>query len=318
MRLNNIDFIKGLLITLVFIGHVLHGSVEESIWRSIIYSFHMPLFIGVSGYLFNANKIIDIKLIDLIKKYQFRVIFPWIIAIIIYFLLMNYQKGSYSILGLVKAFVYPFFHFWYIPAFLSWVIMTWLFKKFKLSNQTIFLIALIISLISYLLKMIPELYQNFGLLSSATNIVLYTFRPYFYLFFMLGVLYNNLQLNKPRIIEYILPIILFALVIILFYYPNKNLSVLNFFLFNASLINLVLKLAVNKMMLTFPFLEWIGLNSLGIYLWHMIPIMLCKSLIGKENLIIYYFAAILLEFMFLLIYYYLLKINFIKKYFFGL
>lgn len=318
MRLNNIDFIKGLLIILVFFGHILHGSVEESIWRSIIYSFHMPLFIGISGYLFNANKVIDNKLIDLIKKYQFRVIYPWIIAIIIYFLLMNYQKGSYSILGLVKAFVYPFFHFWYIPAFLSWIIMTWFFKRSKLSNQTIFVIALIISLISFILKMFPELYQNFGLLSSVTNLVLYTFRPYFYLFFMLGVLYNNLELNKPKTMEYIFPIILFVLVIILFYYPNKNLSILNFFLFNISLINLVLKLAVNNLMSSFPLLEWIGLNSLGIYLWHMIPIILCKSLIGKENLIVYYSAAIFLEFMFLFLYYYLLKINFIKKYFFGL
>ena len=56
MRNKNIDLIKGILVLLVIIGHVLKGSLSENLARYIIYSFHMPLFIAIAGYLFNPYK----------------------------------------------------------------------------------------------------------------------------------------------------------------------------------------------------------------------------------------------------------------------
>jgi len=52
----NIDFVKGLLIVFVVIGHILRGSLSDDLLRYIIYLFHMPLFIGLSGFLFNPAK----------------------------------------------------------------------------------------------------------------------------------------------------------------------------------------------------------------------------------------------------------------------
>lgn len=55
-RLNNIDFLKGVLIIFVITGHLIPGILNKTLIRYIIYFFHMPLFIGISGYLINIQK----------------------------------------------------------------------------------------------------------------------------------------------------------------------------------------------------------------------------------------------------------------------
>ena len=54
-----IDSLKGLLIILVILGHIIgtcgEGVVCENVWQ-FIYVFHMPLFILVSGYLTSIKK----------------------------------------------------------------------------------------------------------------------------------------------------------------------------------------------------------------------------------------------------------------------
>lgn len=61
-RTNFIDFIKGIAIFLMLYGHSLQygsgadflqsGQYWENNVMKVIYSFHMPLFITISGYLF--------------------------------------------------------------------------------------------------------------------------------------------------------------------------------------------------------------------------------------------------------------------------
>lgn len=54
-RLKWVDFIKGFAILLVFLGHVVqftyNGDYQDSVVFRYIYSFHMPLFMFVSGYV---------------------------------------------------------------------------------------------------------------------------------------------------------------------------------------------------------------------------------------------------------------------------
>lgn len=52
-RLNWVDYIKGIGIILVVIGHT--TSIGD-IWKTWIYTFHMPLFFCISGYLFKHNR----------------------------------------------------------------------------------------------------------------------------------------------------------------------------------------------------------------------------------------------------------------------
>ena len=63
-RLSFIDSLKGFAIFLVVMGHVIEwqfadheqaihgGSPQVAIWWHFIYSFHMPLFMFLSGFLF--------------------------------------------------------------------------------------------------------------------------------------------------------------------------------------------------------------------------------------------------------------------------
>ena len=70
-RLDYIDSIKGFAIFLVVMGHVIPWtflSVSEAqaidkpmlLWK-IVYAFHMPLFIFVSGYLFGQSHFNSLK-----------------------------------------------------------------------------------------------------------------------------------------------------------------------------------------------------------------------------------------------------------------
>lgn len=54
---NSIDVVKGGLISLVVIGHFLLGTLEGNFVRYYIYSFHMPMFIFISGFLIKREKI---------------------------------------------------------------------------------------------------------------------------------------------------------------------------------------------------------------------------------------------------------------------
>ena len=92
MRNELIDCLKGLLIILVVVGHVIYDfdvNAYNNIIYKFCYSFHMFLFIGISGYLI-AHKKNDSKWL---KKRFFRLIVPFVIwsCIIIYY----FKLGSY-------------------------------------------------------------------------------------------------------------------------------------------------------------------------------------------------------------------------------
>ena len=63
-RLNHLDFLKGLAIFLVVMGHFLAWTFPSNVDRGyyplfvkhVIYTFHMPLFFFVSGYLVDLKK----------------------------------------------------------------------------------------------------------------------------------------------------------------------------------------------------------------------------------------------------------------------
>jgi len=56
-RLEFADIIKGLAIILVVIGHTSPSNTEVLTYKSIIYAFHMPLFFIVSGFFITTNRV---------------------------------------------------------------------------------------------------------------------------------------------------------------------------------------------------------------------------------------------------------------------
>lgn len=62
-RDKTIDFIKGILILFVILGHTTLGltdmySFDDTMYgiANVIYSFHMPCFIAVSGFLYSESR----------------------------------------------------------------------------------------------------------------------------------------------------------------------------------------------------------------------------------------------------------------------
>lgn len=85
-RLSFLDIAKGISITLVVVGHIV--TDESNIIRTWLYSFHLPIFFIISGFLFNLtnNKSVSKQFI---KKKATSLLLPYLsLAIINYFALM--------------------------------------------------------------------------------------------------------------------------------------------------------------------------------------------------------------------------------------
>lgn len=55
-RIEEIDFLRGILIILMVLFHLVYIGDTYPIAKRIVYSFHMPAFLIISGYLTNTNK----------------------------------------------------------------------------------------------------------------------------------------------------------------------------------------------------------------------------------------------------------------------
>ncbi|MRG48656.1 acyltransferase family protein [Chitinophaga sp. SYP-B3965] len=177
------DIIKGIAIILVVIGHsIQYGSGEhyfqsESFFQNplfkIIYSFHMPLFMLISGYFFYFS----------CNKYSFRegvisrftkVLLPVIVWAALYFIIKMLLNGEY--LG-IKATVIQYIKIcitsiWFLWAVFFCSLAVLVVKHFFKDNIYVYLLLFLLTFV------VPDFFIIF----------LYKFM---YPFFVLGYLYNK-------------------------------------------------------------------------------------------------------------------------------
>lgn len=109
-RLLFLDSLKGLLIIMVVIGHVIQFSnpdYQHDILFRFIYSFHMPLFLAISGYLTYKPKYDSV----LIKKRAVQLLVPFVAWA---FLSPVLQKGVIDIDTTFNALLYPDNGLWFL------------------------------------------------------------------------------------------------------------------------------------------------------------------------------------------------------------
>ena len=142
-RKESIDAVKGFAIFAVVVGHVIANFFdswsntlqEEPVvmyWWRLIYSFHMPLMMFVSGYLFLSSRVLtDNPFKVWLHKIQ-PLIFPFMLMGLVLYLLRG-SKDSYWYLRTLGEFVtiqliYEHlrkkFHFSWIGDFI-WLVFTW-------------------------------------------------------------------------------------------------------------------------------------------------------------------------------------------------
>ena len=168
------DSLKGLLILLVVLGHAIQytmvdeGCEKNRLWN-YIYSFHMPAFMAISGYLsYRAGG--GTNRLSIIYKRCIQLVIPYLLWELIYYL----TKGSISLNSMVNIFLRPYFWFLWV---LFFIIVTfqfggWISEKFK-AKQEIIIIGL-------------------GLLYTAimifcnVRVLGFQFIAYYYMFYIFG------------------------------------------------------------------------------------------------------------------------------------
>ncbi|WP_295936497.1 acyltransferase family protein [uncultured Alistipes sp.] len=138
-----ISFLQTFGIILVVVGHSFYGSEQELVIRTWIYSFHMPLFMFISGYLLRYS--VEKKNLPLAKtpligkgggfivKKAYRLLVPYVVISTIAFFpkallgSLADRPVDISLAAYIKMLVYPWdnviIFFWFLPTlFLVFVI----------------------------------------------------------------------------------------------------------------------------------------------------------------------------------------------------
>ncbi len=78
-RIDYLDTCKGLLIILVVIGHAIEivNPTHDNYFLKLVYSFHMPAFFVISGYLYNPNKWNEQGFKFYIKRRMYKCLIPY-------------------------------------------------------------------------------------------------------------------------------------------------------------------------------------------------------------------------------------------------
>lgn len=325
MRFRGVDFVKGILIFLVIVGHVLLGKTNESLLRHIIYFFHMPLFIGISGYIINTEKIKTLSLTQLFNKYLLRLVIPWIFAVIIYSFYLNFSQ-IHNLVNLkfwLTTLFTPFYHLWFIPAYLSWVIIEWFFLKSKIKFKYQLFLVLLVSGVSSLLVLFTDAYPSFLLfkftdslpskIESILFVSLNLFRPQFLFFFILGIWFKTFDFKQHINKLNLLLISCLPIIVFLYYFRSDLVSFVLFFIFNSLLLSIVVHGVKANVFDLSPKIESIGINSLFLYLYHVIPILIIKNYISINNTGLYYAFVIAVELVFVFIVQFLYKRKLISR-----
>lgn len=123
----------------------------------------MPLFLFISGYLLDVNKLTRLSFTELIKKYMNRMLMPWLLAWCIYTLIIYHQ--DLSIKNLIHAFVYPYYHLWYIPTLFSMIVFCYFLKKLIRNTALLYGILITIGIFSLVLPIssIPPFLRLYAL-----------------------------------------------------------------------------------------------------------------------------------------------------------
>lgn len=288
MRVLKIDSIKGVLIFLVVFGHFLESIIG---WRGdysstllhLIYSFHMPFFILISGYFFSVNNF-NKKLLGVFLVY---IIYQTIYSI------PSLINGTLS----YKYFYEPSWIMWFLMSMIFWMLITKVIK-----NITLPVIA--VSIICSLL--VSMCHIDGHILSYMRTIV-------FYPFFIIGLYLKQRNIgvdsvSRLRVIPLILIFILFTSIFLYFDvdkwvlfglysyndagYTDTEGVLLRLFVFAYSALIIIL---LSRIIKENSILSRVGERSLSIYLTHGIIVIILNKFINLNDNVISVILVLLIS-----------------------
>jgi fucose 4-O-acetylase-like acetyltransferase len=303
IRYVGIDSLRGWLIVLVMLGHLVLGSVDGNIIRYSIYAFHMPLFIGLTGYLINADSLRSNSFVATLTRYWWRVLLPFAFAYLFFtgiLAIHAFEEGRISAKLLLSYVVTPYYHLWFIPTLVLWVLAFATLLKLRVPNGYALVFFLMLSLI----------WASFPSAEQWTFLALVLSKKviYFFSFFLFGAWLKASGSRKLRTLFSqfkILPMVAITACAGLYLINidiDKSLFKAGVWLIlNLALITLLIGSATSKASKPSAasnasaknsIISAIGRNSLPIYLWHVVPMFILKGFdIHQTYPLIYYFVA---------------------------
>ena len=321
-----LDSIKGVLVILVFVGHLIPGELSEMLPRNIIYSFHMPVFIVLTGFLFKAEAQ-PARFRDFMKKYGSRLLLPWAIAMVLYFFVQQgavRQNITWEIA--LRYLYYPYYHLWYIVGIIGYLLTSYLIWKLPATDKTKWIIMFSLASVMVVLtkfQLIKYVSSDASLLETV-RVIRRDFKPFNYIYFVFGMFVRYLYEHK----KYMRPLrfapalwassaVLLAVRIAAFYMHNDFLDKLSYMLLGLPLSLALINLALfSKTEKRCKWLEFIGQYSLPVYLYHVFAIILAENVTVRGS--VWYFLTGIVAFIAIcLLVFWLKRYNFVNKYFFG-
>lgn len=257
----SIDTLKGFLILLVILGHLI-GSLKFSwpgVWN-LIYTFHMPLFVLISGYLSKRD---DTSVFTILKPL---LVFQ-VLNIIILVILGHPFSFTY--------FLIPHWTLWYLLSLIFWRLIL-KYTPSKLINKPYIYLG-----ITLLTAVVVGLFLPYGRVLSIQRTI--SFLPFFLMgyYFRIGKIQQKIWSNTIAIAL----LVIVSLVCVLEYYP-ANASVL-------------LRGADNYTMHDLPNKIFIlGCSIICVFsIWNLKREVSWLAQIGKHSLFYYLYHGIIIEFL---------------------
>lgn len=152
-HLEYVDIIRGVGILLVVIGHHLQGYPRLTVW---IYSFHMPLFFIISGWLRRHNPVktdckayISKKAKSLLYPYT---IFSVLIIVWKYLLLLVFDavpEEDFKEIYIRSFSTYGYHALWFLPALFVCEVSVYYIESLKRSNRIKYIIYFVLAVIAF-------------------------------------------------------------------------------------------------------------------------------------------------------------------------
>ena len=261
-RIKELDYIKGILILLVVAFHLVYFSEMYPYAKQVVYTFHMPAFLLISGYLMNFEK-------------ASKSFFATMLWLAVPYLIM---EGGYIIMAAIlpirehiehltpavfldKLFLHPIGPYWYLQT----LVICGILWRLLLRLERLHLVAKVLFFCGML-----YLCKDFEIVTPACGY-----------YFLAGALMRNKKVDftllfKGRLICPILFAILICIETNL--YKANPLSILIVYTFISSCMYAFEKLENHGGRIT-QMLKFIGRNTLTIYLFSPIFTILCKHLV---------------------------------------
>ena len=255
-----LNTVKALLVLIVIFGH----SINIYSNLQIIYFFHMPLFLSISGFLLKKS-VFDEGILAYFKKIINRAIIPWIIAFCVFIpvLFYNTSIANFSF----KDILYPYYHLWYIPAYLVAAVFCFFTLKFKIPSWLVLLFTALVTSYWFIT------YRNNPM--QPTQLPLYFLgdkRIYGYLlFFYLGFAIRNKIINfRPNAFMLIslIGITVLAILVFIFKHLPEFYLLIPYLICNICLVFFIVIYTSSQNWTNNKWIEFLNNQSLGIYLYH--------------------------------------------------